>query len=81
MMTTVVLKRLSICSCGFTALHDHIPLGKTYEVISEGPGPRIFHGYSWRCGGCGVNSPTPMVKATQDGTLGVLPAGLFEEVQ
>lgn len=67
------LKRLSLCPCGYTVLHDHIPLGRVYHVdVADA------QAYGMRCGGCGKKFPVTMVKVDNGKRL---PAEMFEAVQ
>ena len=76
-MTTMPLRRLSICPCGYGSLHDDIPLGTIYRVI-----PSIMDSaVDYRCGGCGYVQRITCIWAEGRGGSagGMLPFGLFEE--
>lgn len=70
------LARLSICACGFPALHTEINLGKEYKI------PRynaVGLSDSWTCGGCGKTTEIHMIMVLNtDGTVGWLPMELFD---
>lgn len=67
--------KLSICQCGFPALHEDIPLGTEYEIDLECRSPGTFI-----CGGCKAVIKTIVIFAeprTPEGRGGPLPLGIF----
>jgi hypothetical protein len=68
----------SVCTCGFSVLYDHIPLGTEYEVDADS----VQGGYTYGCGGCGmvINNVTVIRVRDEDGAFRPLPLALFEPV-
>lgn len=70
--------KLSICSCGFPVLADHIGLGTEYEVIPSEKEKLVFI-----CGGCGKKlhgTVSIFVLGRGRSAGGYLPEAIFELV-
>lgn len=75
-LTTLPLKRLSICPCGFGVLKDEIQLGTLYRVDLDSRRT----GALYRCGDCNfTQNDVEVVEVMQRkaGTLAPLPWLLF----
>lgn len=72
------LRRLSLCKCGFTVLHDHIRVGSVYYVDMDHPKT----GFKMKCGGCGNILEVDVVMVQGNGAShgGILPMGIFQDV-
>lgn len=57
-MTRLPLTRLDVCICGFPALDERIGLSAVYNVDLSSR----RHGFSWKCGGCGLITPVEIVE-------------------
>lgn len=74
----VKLDKLSICSCGYPALDESIPIGTEYEIEETMTQP-----FTWRCGGCGELQHIigVWVCSRNGGKPGYLPIELFEKTE
>lgn len=73
---TRIYKNYSICDCGFPALNESVPLGKSYEVDEES----VKGGFTFICGGCRKVHPDVKVICARDdrGEYRPLPLAVFE---
>lgn len=67
----------SICSCGFPALNEKVPLGTMYEVTND---TIIDQEFTFICGGCHKRWPVEAVEVVREGAErpGYLPKEIFE---
>ena len=72
-LTTAKLVNLSICSCGFPTLADHITLGTEFQ-INRSCSQRLI----LLCGGCGNAIPVECVFVDGE-EPGFLPEEIFED--
>jgi hypothetical protein len=70
------LKKLSVCSCGFTLLREEIQLGTVYHVDIEDRRTLLYI-----CGGCGERALLECVKVQRrmDSAAGYLPVAAFSD--
>jgi hypothetical protein len=74
MLQPLKVLKVSICSCGFRALADHVEVGTVYRVDLED----VMH-CTLICGGCRLTMPVETVFVASRGSAraGYLPRELF----